>query len=204
MFLNSYSNYLLMNIGVLAFQGGVIEHIKATKDAAKKLGLKCDVVAVKYKNDFNELDRLIIPGGESTTLWKLIEREGIVDKIKSVKAIFGTCAGAIMIAKKVKGLVDEQKSLDLVDIETDRNAYGPQTESFETDIETALGKMHAVFIRAPKINVEKNVRVLGKLNNEIVAAEQRTKNKFYLITSFHPELTTTLFHEYFLRTTSRL
>ena len=204
MFLNSYSNYLLMNIGVLAFQGGVIEHIKATKDAAKKLGLKCDVVAVKYKNDFNELDRLIIPGGESTTLWKLIEREGIVDKIKSVKAIFGTCAGAIMIAKKVKGLVDEQKSLDLVDIETDRNAYGPQTESFETDIETALGKMHAVFIRAPKINVEKNVRVLGKLNNEIVAAEQRTKDKFYLITSFHPELTTTLFHEYFLRTTSRL
>lgn len=204
MFLNSYSNYLLMNIGVLAFQGGVIEHIKATKDAAKKLGLKCDVVAVKYKNDFNELDRLIIPGGESTTLWKLIEREGIVDKIKSVKAIFGTCAGAIMIAKKVKGLVDEQKSLDLVDIETDRNAYGPQTESFETDIETALGKMHAVFIRAPKINVEKNVRVLGKHNNEIVAAEQRTKDKFYLITSFHPELTTTLFHEYFLRTTSRL
>lgn len=204
MFLNSYSNYLLMNIGVLAFQGGVIEHIKATKDAAKKLGLKCDVVAVKYKNDFNELDGLIIPGGESTTLWKLIEREGIVDKIKSVKAIFGTCAGAIMIAKKVKGLVDEQKSLDLVDIETDRNAYGPQTESFETDIETALGKMHAVFIRAPKINVEKNVRVLGKLNNEIVAAEQRTKDKFYLITSFHPELTTTLFHEYFLRTTSRL
>ena len=204
MFLNSYSNYLLMNIGVLAFQGGVIEHIKATKDAAKKLGLKCDVVAVKYKNDFNELDRLIIPGGESTTLWKLIEREEIVDKIKSVKAIFGTCAGAIMIAKKVKGLVDEQKSLDLVDIETDRNAYGPQTESFETDIETALGKMHAVFIRAPKINVEKNVRVLGKLNNEIVAAEQRTKDKFYLITSFHPELTTTLFHEYFLRTTSRL
>src|SRR3989338_1234324 len=204
MFLNSYSNYLLMNIGVLAFQGGVIEHIKATKDAAKKLGLKCDVVAVKYKNDFNELDGLIIPGGESTTLWKLIEREGIVDKIKSVKAIFGTCAGAIMIAKKVKGLVDEQKSLDLVDIETDRNAYGPQTESFETDIETSLGKMHAVFIRAPKINVEKNVRVLGKLNNEIVAAEQRTKDKFYLITSFHPELTTTLFHEYFLRTTSRL
>ena len=204
MFLNSYSNYLLMNIGVLAFQGGVIEHIKATKDAAKKLGLKCDVVAVKYKKDFNELDGLILPGGESTTLWKLIEREGIVDKIKSVKAIFGTCAGAIMIAKKVKGLVDEQKSLDLVDIETDRNAYGPQTESFETDIETALGKMHAVFIRAPKINVEKNVRVLGKHNNEIVAAEQRTKDKFYLITSFHPELTTTLFHEYFLRTTSRL
>ena len=204
MFLNSYSNYLLMNIGVLAFQGGVIEHIKATKDAAKKLGLKCDVVAVKYKNDFNELDGLIIPGGESTTLWKLIEREGIVDKIKSVKAIFGTCAGAIMIAKKVKGLIDGQKSLDLVDIETDRNAYGPQTESFETDIETALGKMHAVFIRAPKINVEKNVRVLGKHNNEIVAAEQRTKDKFYLITSFHPELTTTLFHEYFLRTTSRL
>ncbi len=193
-----------MNIGVLAFQGGVVEHVEATKNAAKKLGLKCNVVAVKYKNDFNKLDGLIIPGGESTTLWKLIERGGIVDKIKSTKAIFGTCAGAIMIAKKVKGLIDEQKSLELVDIETDRNAYGPQTESFEADIETAFGKMHAVFIRAPKINVEKNVRVLGKYNNEIVAAEQRTKDKFYLITSFHPELTTTLFHEYFLRATSRL
>ena len=188
-----------MKIGVLAFQGGVAEHLSALNKAAEKLKLDCTITKIKRKSDFVNLDGLIIPGGESTTLWKLIERERIEDDIKNVKAIFGTCAGSIIIAKKVKGLIDGQKSIGLMDIETDRNAYGSQIESFEADVKTELGDIHAVFIRAPKIRITKRVTALARYKNEIISAEQRTKNRFYLATTFHPELTTTIFHEYFLK-----
>lgn len=189
----------MLKIGVLSFQGGVIEHINATKAAAAKLGMKCDAKEVKYKKQLDGLDALIIPGGESTTLFKLCEREGIFEDIKKIKNIFGTCAGAIMISKLVKHGLPDQKTLGLMNIETDRNAYGPQTESFETDIKSELGNFHAVFIRAPKITtISQSVKNLATNNDDIVACEEKINGNYYLATSFHPELTTTKFHELFL------
>ncbi len=190
----------MKRIGVLAYHGDVIEHIEATKKAAANLNLKAEVIPVRTKNDIKDLATVIIPGGESTVLHKLSEREGIFKEIKKIKNIFGTCAGAIMLAKKIYHKTEGQETLELMDIEVDRNAYGRQTESFEKDIDTKLGRIHAVFIRAPKIkSIGKNVTILAKDKDEGIACEQRTDGHFYLAACFHPELTTTKFHEYFLR-----
>ncbi|MEK7495157.1 MAG: pyridoxal 5'-phosphate synthase glutaminase subunit PdxT [Patescibacteria group bacterium] len=187
-------------IGVLAFHGDVIEHITATKNASKNLHLNIEVVPVRTKEIIYTLDALIIPGGESTTLHKLCEREGMWEKMKQIKNIFGTCAGAIMLAKQVSHKTHDQKTLKLMDIEIDRNAYGRQTESFEKDIKTSLGNIHAVFIRAPRItSVGKEIKILAKNNDEIVACEQKIGKNYYLAACFHPELTSTIFHEYFIK-----
>ncbi len=196
--------FFMLKIGVLTFQGGVIEHINATKSAAKALNVECELVPVKYNGQFDSLDGLIIPGGESTTLCKLIEREGVMAEMKLIKNIFGTCAGAIMLAKEVKNGLQDQKTLECMNIGVDRNAYGTQSESFETDIDGELGRIHAVFIRAPKITkIGKNIEILAKYSGEVVACSELTGGKFYLATAFHPELTTTRFHEYFLKMCSR-
>ena len=187
-------------IGVLAFHGDVIEHIEATKNASKNLHLNIEVVPVCTKEIVYTLDALIIPGGESTTLHKLCEREGMWEKMKQIKNIFGTCAGAIMLAKQVSHKTHDQKTLELMDVEIDRNAYGRQTESFEKDIKTSLGNIHAVFIRAPKItSVGKEVKILAKNNGEVIACEQKIGKNYYLAACFHPELTSTIFHEYFIK-----
>ena len=187
-------------VGVLAFQGDVSEHIEAVKDAAKKLRKDVDVVAVREKKDLASLSGLILPGGESTTFYKLCQREGIFGEIKKIRNILGTCAGAIMLSKNARNKTKDQETLELMDIEVARNAYGRQNESFEAEIKTSLGEMHAFFIRAPKITrVGKNVKVLAKYNGEIIACEEESKGKYYLALAFHPELTTTLFHEHFLR-----
>lgn len=190
----------MKRIGVLAFHGDVIEHIQVTRQAAEKLKLKLVLVEVKDKNSVNQLDGLIIPGGESTTLFKLCREEGMWLLMKQLPTIFGTCAGAIMLAKTVLHKEAGQESLGLMDMAIDRNAYGRQTESFEQKIETKLGPIEAVFIRAPRIkSVGTSVRVLAKNDKEIIACEQRVGKKFYLAACFHPELTTTKFHEYFLK-----
>lgn len=187
-------------IGVLAFHGDVTEHIQAIKNASKNLHLNIEVVAVRTKEIIHTLDALIIPGGESTTLHKLCEREGMWEKMKQIKNIFGTCAGSIMLAKQVSHKTHDQKTLELMDIEIDRNAYGRQTESFEKDVKTSLGNIHAVFIRAPRItSVEKDVKILARNNGEIIACEQKIGKNYYLATCFHPELTSTIFHEYFIK-----
>lgn len=179
----------LLNIGVLSFHGSVSEHVKTTKEAAENLRLDINITEVRTKKDLDNLDALIIPGGESTTLYKLCEREDMIEKIKKIKNIFGTCAGTILLA-----------GLKLMDIEVDRNAYGRQTESFEKDIKTELGSINAVFIRAPRINsIGKTVKILAEDNNGILACEQRDINNYYLAACFHPELTSTIFHEYFLK-----
>lgn len=101
---------------------------------------------------------------------------------------------------KVKHKEAGQQTLELMGMVIDRNAYGRQTESFEMKINTTLGKIEAVFIRAPKIvSVGKEIRVLAKNGSEIVSCEQKTGDKFYLAVCFHPELTTTIFHEYWLK-----
>ena len=193
-----------LNIGVLAFHGDVDEHMQAVKKAAENLKLNVNILPVRTKQELNNLDALIIPGGESTTLQKLCERERIFEDLKKIKNIFGTCAGAIMLAKTIRHKMKGQKTLELMDIEIDRNAYGRQSESFEKIIETSLGVINAIFIRAPKIkNIGRDVRVLTKHKTEILACEHKVKNNYYLATCFHPELTSTIFHEYFLNRINR-
>ncbi|VVC04000.1 Pyridoxal 5'-phosphate synthase subunit PdxT [Candidatus Bilamarchaeum dharawalense] len=188
-----------MKIGILALQGGVIEHIHAAREAARNLDIGCEIIEVRTKKHLEGLDGLIIPGGESTVLQKLCQREGIFEEIKKVPAIFGTCAGAIFIAKKINNRESEQKTLELMDIEVDRNGYGRQNESFEQDLDTTLGKIHAIFIRAPRIkSIGSGVKIIAKNKNEIVACEEHVGKNFYLVTCFHPELSTSKFHEYFL------
>jgi len=189
-----------MKIGVLALQGDVSEHFLATNEAARKLKLDCALVEVRTNKDLKALDALIIPGGESTTMYKLCEREGMLNAIKKIKNIFGTCAGAIMLAKKVRGAETGQKTLSLMDIEIDRNAYGAQADSFSKKLDTKLGAIDAVFIRAPKIDrIWGDVHVLAKDNGGILLCEQRSKSSYYLASCFHPELSSTKIHEHFLR-----
>jgi 5'-phosphate synthase pdxT subunit len=124
----------------------------------------------------------------------------MLDGMRRVPNIFGTCAGAIMLAKTIAGQADGQDSLRLMDIEADRNAYGRQSESFQAEIDTTIGPTSAVFIRAPKItHLGTNVRSLARFGNEVIACEEVVAGSYYLALSFHPELTTTLFHEYFLK-----
>ncbi|MEW6036576.1 MAG: pyridoxal 5'-phosphate synthase glutaminase subunit PdxT [Candidatus Micrarchaeota archaeon] len=185
-----------MKVGVLAFQGDVIEHIGATEAAAAKLKLQCSVCGVRTAKGLEGLDALIIPGGESTTMYKLCAREGMLDKMRGIRALFGTCAGAIMLARIIHNEEKGQGTLGLMDIVVDRNAYGCQAESFEEDIGTALGKVHAVFIRAPRIrSVGEGVEVLASRGREILACEQKSGDKYYMAACFHPELTTSVFHE---------
>lgn len=189
----------ITRIGVLAFHGDVEEHIFAMQNAAKDLKCALVVTSVRTKKELEGLDALIIPGGESTTLQKLCEREGMFSEMKKIKNIFGTCAGAILLSKKVQGKAKGQRTLGLMDIEVARNAYGRQIESFEKDIKTSLGKVSAMFIRAPKIiRIGSTVSRLGKDGENVVACEQRVNGKYYMALTFHPELTSTKFHEYFL------
>jgi 5'-phosphate synthase pdxT subunit len=179
-----------MKIGVLDIQGSVEEHILMLK--------KCGVVPVSVKRieDLREVRGLIIPGGESTTIGKLLKRFGLFDEIikraRSGMVIWGTCAGAILLAKNVIGQKGKiaVDNLRLMDITVERNAYGRQIDSFETDLDFDFGKVTkkipAVFIRAPKIvNNEKTVKILANHEGEIVAAIQGK----LLATTFHPEMT---------------
>jgi len=167
-----------LKIGVLALQGAFIEHIKMLE----LLGVQA--IEVRKKNDLKNLDGLIIPGGESTTMNLLIGQ--IKSEMKKLP-IFGTCAGAILLAQH-----------GFIDMEVERNAYGTQLDSFEDDLEFEGQKFHGVFIRAPKIKkVGKNVEVLVRnSDDEIVLVQQNN----YLASTFHPELTkNTKIHEYFLK-----
>jgi pyridoxal 5'-phosphate synthase pdxT subunit len=183
-----------MKIGVLALQGAVAEHIRM-------LGLAgAEGVIVKRTEQLEELDGLIIPGGESTTIGKLMRTYGFIDAIREFaskkKPVFGTCAGLILVAKEIVG--QEEAHLGLMDIKVARNAFGRQRESFETDLPVAgmTDTVRAVFIRAPLIDsVGDSVDVLSVYNGQIVAARQ----EHLLAASFHPELTDDYgFHSYFL------
>jgi pyridoxal 5'-phosphate synthase pdxT subunit len=188
-----------MKIGVLALQGDFAEHISMLK----KLGV--EATEVRLPEQLNGLDGLIIPGGESTTIGKLAVAYNLMEPLKQFgknHAIWGTCAGAIFLSKDVSR---DQPLLGLMDIKVQRNAFGRQVDSFETDLEVdevmkATGTehpYHAVFIRAPLIeSVHGDAKVLSALEDgRIVAAQEG----HLLATSFHPELTDdTRFHEYFI------
>ena len=182
-------------IGVLALQGDFYEHISILEKLDNKASL------IKKPEELQSLDGLIIPGGESTTICKLIRNYGFEEKIKQSVSkgmgLWGTCAGMITIAKKLKD--DYPKPIGIMDITVERNFYGRQIDSFEEKV-VIKGiddkKFNAIFIRAPIIReVGKNVEVLSILNNEIIAARQ---DKIF-VTSFHPELTEdSRVHKYFL------
>jgi pyridoxal 5'-phosphate synthase pdxT subunit len=183
-----------MKIGVLALQGAVREHIRSLEMAG------AEAMAVKKPEQLEGLDGLVIPGGESTTIGKLMVQYGLKDPILEMhrqgKPIFGTCAGLILIAQRVEGR--DEPHLGLMDISVKRNAFGRQRESFEADLDiVGVGEKYtAVFIRAPYIeSVGEGVEVLAEVDGKIVAARQGT----LLGAAFHPELTDDLrFHAYFV------
>lgn len=186
-----------MNIGVLALQGATAEHMHCLEAAG------AHAVAVKRPEQLDELQGLIIPGGESTTIGKLMRKYGFIKTIRSFaaqgKPIFGTCAGLICLAERIEGQNGpEEPHLQLMDMIVLRNAFGRQRESFEADL-NVKGIDHpvrAVFIRAPLIqSVGNHVDVLCKANGEIVTARQGS----LLACSFHPELTMDIsLHSYFV------
>ena len=186
-------------VGVLALQGDFAEHLTMLRK------LEVETREVRLPGDLAGLQGLIIPGGESTTQARLMDtyglREPLKERVRSGMAVWGTCAGLILLAGKLAE--DRPEPLGLMDIEVQRNAYGRQVDSFETDLPVPVlsnrKDFHTVFIRAPKIlHVGKNVAVLASLpkGGEVVAVQQERM----LATAFHPELTgDTRFHHYFLK-----
>ena len=184
-----------MKIGVLALQGAVAEHIKILS------ALNTEAIPIRLPSELDNIDALVIPGGESTTISKLLSSYNLMEPIRKLAnqdfPIFGTCAGMILLARKVNDL--NLEPLGIMDIEVRRNAFGRQVDSFESSLEIpALGDgiFHGVFIRAPIIErAEPCVEILCRLRNNAVAVKQ---NKM-LACAFHPELTNDLrFHRYFL------
>jgi 5'-phosphate synthase pdxT subunit len=184
-----------VKVGVLAFQGGVIEHLNQI-ELLGHIG-----VEVKKETDLNDIQALILPGGESTTIGKLLRITGLIEplreKIKNGLPTWGTCAGMILLVNEVEG--QEEKYLQLMDITVRRNAFGAQIDSFKdykVIDEISEDEIELVFIRAPYIiEAKDNVKILCKIDNKIVAAKQDN----ILVTSFHPELTNNLkFLNYFL------
>jgi pyridoxal 5'-phosphate synthase pdxT subunit len=173
-------------IGVLALQGAVREHVEAIRE------IGAEPVQVRLPRDFDGLDALILPGGESTTMRKLIERYGLREPILALAGrgapLLGTCAGMILLAARLTD--GEEPILGLLDVEVQRNAYGRQLDSYEADLDVpALGDepLHAVFIRAPVVvEAGPGVEILARDAQGRAIAVRQGK---VLATAFHPELT---------------
>ncbi len=185
-----------MKIGVLALQGAFREH----RWMLERCG--AEAVEVRTPQDLDDLDGLVIPGGESTTIGKLLVEWGLMDKIKeraaAGMAVYGTCAGMILLAGDIAG--SSQPRLGLMDVKVRRNAFGRQRESFEADLnvpEFGPEPVRAVFIRAPFIeSAGPGVKILAAVGDHIVIARQGK----LLATAFHPELTDDdRIHKYFIK-----
>lgn len=190
-----------MTIGILAIQGDFGLHQKILD----KLGVKH--ITVRNEEELKQCDALIIPGGESTTFIKLLKSAHLDRAIKNFghkKPIMGTCAGLILLSSKVSN--NSVDTLNLIDIEVSRNAYGRQIDSFVDTVELTLKektiKFEGVFIRAPKIKkIGEGVRPLGYHKKDIILAE----NEKILVATFHPELTSdTLVHQYFIEKVKKI
>ena len=195
-----------LSVGVLSIQGDVIENLLSVKKAIEESGINANVIEVKTPDDIEKLDGLIIPGGESTTIGQLSLVNGsmkiIKDKIQAGMPVLGICAGMILLSSTAKdrtvGGID-QPLLDVLDVKLERNSFGRQGESFESDISLnsiGISKFNGVFIRAPSVTeVGNDVEILSEFDNKIVAVKQGN----IIGTSFHPELTQdTSLHKYFL------
>ena len=195
-----------MKIGVVAVQGAVSEHIDILKKAMEHLGMSGEVVYVRSIDDLKNISGLVIPGGESTTINRLMRKTGLHEEIiklaKKGLPILGTCAGSILLAKEGDEQIKKTNTflLGLMDMKVKRNVYGRQVDSFEADVEIPeVGKklFRAVFIRAPAIErVWDGTEVFVKYQDFIIGAKKRNM----LALTFHPELTDDLrIHKYFLR-----
>lgn len=183
-------------VGVLALQGAFAKHI----EMLQKLGIATK--EVRRPEDLNDCDALIIPGGESSVILRqirFIEFENALKKFSTQNPIFGTCAGCILMSKDVIG--GSVQPFNLIDVQVERNAFGRQAESFQTDIELNLAGEHsrripAIFIRAPRIrSYGPDIKVLARYEDEPVLVQQG----IHLASTFHPELTgNTTIHRYFL------
>jgi 5'-phosphate synthase pdxT subunit len=189
-----------MTVGVLALQGDVDEHIAALRRATNDRG-SVQVIPVKTMTELERVDGLVIPGGESTTVMKLLERFGlgkpIVERVRAGMPLWGTCMGMIVVAKDVAGL--DQPTLGLLDVTVRRNAFGRQNDSAIVDLAiSAIGAtpFPAIFIRAPWIErMGPNVELLAERDGHGVMVRQGD----ILGTSFHPELSgDDRIHRYFL------
>lgn len=174
----------MVKIGVFALQGAVREHVRAVEECG------AEAVIIKVKDQLKEIDGLILPGGESTTMRRLIDKYEFMDELKEFanagKPMFGTCAGLILLAKRIVGY--DAPHIGVMDITVERNSFGRQRESFETDLDIAgvAEDFAAVFIRGPHIvEAGENVEILAKYDGRIVAAREGQ----FLGCSFHPELT---------------
>ncbi|WP_286230326.1 pyridoxal 5'-phosphate synthase glutaminase subunit PdxT [Neobacillus mesonae] len=174
----------MIKIGVLALQGAVREHMRSVEACG------AEAIAVKHKEELKEIDGLILPGGESTTMRRLIDKYDFMDALKEFaaegKPMFGTCAGLILLAKNLVGY--NEPHIGVMDVTVERNSFGRQVDSFEADlaIRDVASEFPAVFIRAPHIvEAGENVEILAKHNDRIVAAREGQ----FLGCSFHPELT---------------
>ena len=191
-----------MKVGVLALQGDVREHVSSL------IACGVDPSPVRRASELDQIDALVLPGGESTTIAQLAEVFGIYDQIKNRIAagmpVYGSCAGMILLADQILDAKQGQKSFGGLDITVRRNAFGRQVDSFESDIPFADGSsdlIRAVFIRAPWVErVGDGVEVLATVDTHPVAVRSRTM----LATSFHPELTGDhRIHRYFIEEVAR-
>jgi 5'-phosphate synthase pdxT subunit len=183
-------------IGVLALQGDVREHVRMLQEVG------ATARPVRRPAELDAVEALVVPGGESTTMWKLAETFDLLEplrmRVKEGMPAYGSCAGMIMLADRIVDGVPGQQTIGGIDMVVRRNAFGRQVDSFETDLEFAGIPVHAVFIRAPWVeSVGPGVEVLGRAEpgDRIVAVRQGP----LLATSFHPELTgDTRVHRYFV------
>jgi 5'-phosphate synthase pdxT subunit len=171
-------------IGVLALQGDVREHVRALEDAG------ATAKPVRRLHEIESADGLVIPGGESTTLWKLATAFDLFEPVRKLIAdgmpAFGSCAGMIMLADRVADGVNGQQTFGGIDMTARRNAFGRQVDSFEREVQVDGAPFHAVFIRAPWVEeAGAEVSVLGEDGGRIIAVRQGS----LLATAFHPELT---------------
>ncbi|MFQ5553699.1 MAG: pyridoxal 5'-phosphate synthase glutaminase subunit PdxT [Thermoplasmata archaeon] len=192
-----------MKVGVTAVQGDVSEHLDAVDTALRDLSLTGHAVAVRRPETLEDVAALVVPGGESTTISKLLDEfalaEGMVRRAEEGMPLLGTCAGCILLAKEGDSQVTatDTRLLGLMDMAVDRNAYGRQRESFEAALDLdGIGSVQGVFIRAPAIRkVWGACRPLGRLDEAIVMARQ----DHLVALTFHPELSrSTAVHRYFL------
>lgn len=193
-----------VTVGVLALQGDVREHLQVLHS------LGVSTARVRRPEDLAQVDGLIIPGGESSVMDKLSRSFGVREPLQRAISdglpVYGTCAGLIMLSRRILDGIDGQLSLDAIDVDVRRNAFGSQVDSFEVELDVpTLGApaMHAVFIRAPVVErVGTRVTTLAALDDgRTVAVEQG----HVLATSFHPEMTgDTRFHEYFVERVRRV
>jgi len=194
-----------VNIGILGVQGDVEEHIASVESAFREITVDGIVSVIKYPDEINSINGLIIPGGESTSIGKLSNNDdfhsSIKKKITQGMPVLGTCAGLIFLSNHIvqNSSNTSQKLLGSLDIEIERNAFGRQRESFQSEFpipKFGLDNFLGVFIRAPIIrNIGSNVEVIAKLEEDIIAVKQGN----ILATCFHPELSNNaIFHKYLI------